>query len=117
MRCEIDTRLRMIFSRAEGVLTLNDLREHRTRFLDDPDFGPHLCQLSDFREVKSFEISSQELKYFARDDPFLATSKRAFVVPNQLMLGMGNMYRIFSKTKILVTLDIAEAYYWLEIVR
>ncbi len=115
----IDNAHRVVFSRAWGVLTDDDLLEHQRRLKADPAFDPSFNQLFDFRAVTESRLTSEGIRLLARRNAFGAHAKRAFVVLSPVMFGMMRMFEILTaddpdELRVQVN-HIAEAYRWLEL--
>lgn len=103
-------------SSGTGVLNKEEVIAHRTRLVADPDFDPSFSQLVDFRHNTSFEFSAGELRQLADHDPFSISSRRAFLMPNDLGYGLGRMYEVFREAAgehgIRIFRDLDEALDW-----
>ena len=76
----IDTAVRVIFSKAEGLLTDQDMLEHQSRLREDPAFNWSFDHIYDFSEVTAVEVADDTLDRLVERQPFLKGVKRAFVV-------------------------------------
>ena len=89
-----DCHVRVVFSRAEGLLTYEDLMAERPRILGHPSYEPDFKQLIDLRAVGGIAISTDEVRELARSDPFAAGSLRAVVVPTDHSFGLARVYEL-----------------------
>ena len=112
----IDCAHGIVFSRAWGVLTFEDLRDHYFRMSIDPDFDPDFCQLADNREVHAVEMDPQTIRRLAHITVFSPGRPRALVVAGEVPYGLARMYAIFSETegqKVAVFREPVDALQWL----
>lgn len=91
---QINRELGIVFSRAWGVLTDDDLLEQQRCLRKDPDFKPSLNQLFDLREVTDVQVTGNGIRALAERDLFHPDARRAFIVhPGaQLMFGLMRMF-------------------------
>ena len=85
-------------SSGNGVFNREEALAHRARLFADPDFDPNYSQLLDLTHVTRFDLNAADLRQLAEDDPFTTSSRRAFLVPNDLSYGLGRMYEIFRES-------------------
>lgn len=115
----IDPVRRVVFSRAWGILTDEDLLEHQRQLKADPAFDPSFNQLFDFRCVTESQLTGEGVRQLARRNAFGAHAKRVFVVLSPVMYGMMRMFEILTsddpdELQVQVS-QIDEAYQWLGI--
>ncbi len=115
----IDPDRRIVFSRAWGVLTDDDLMDHQFRLRSDPAFRPDFNQLFDFLGVTDAQITPEGVRQLARRNAFGHQARRAFVVLSPLMYGMMRMFEILTsddpdELRVQVN-NIQSAYAWLGI--
>ena len=117
----IDSSRAVIFSRAWGVHTDEDLREHYQALREDPAFDPSFRQLIDLREVEKYEVSAATLRDLAHLRIFRQGTRRAIVVGNDVMFGMARMFVSYSGTAqggdVAIFRDPVEARRWLGVER
>ena len=93
----IDKSQRMVFSKAYGIMTDEDIISHQEMLRDDPDFDPGFSQLVDCTNVtKADDLSTDGVYELARRHLFGAESKRAFVAPEKLLYGLFRMFQILT---------------------
>ena len=113
----IDRSLRMVFSRALGVVTEAEILDHRRRLGKDPDFHPGFSQLVDLREVSEVAISIADMRVIAsRTNLFSEESRRAMVAQKDVVFGMARMYQMLREEgpeEIMVFREMPEARQWL----
>ncbi len=114
----IDKPLWLVFTTAEGVLTVQDILTHQHRLRDDPDFGPSYDQLIDLRDVIEFSVSGAEMRTISAHHLFNERSRRAIVAEAKITFGMARMYQMLRETYgkpdvVRVFRDMAEARRWL----
>src|SRR6187401_890264 len=93
----IDRQRGIVFSKATGALGLPEVLDHMDRLQGNPDFHPEFNQLFDFREVKSVNLSYEEVKRLAQRTIFSAHSRRAFVVVGDLSFGFGRVFETYRE--------------------
>jgi hypothetical protein len=117
---KIDTSRRMVFSKAYGILTDQDVNSHQEKLRDDPDFDSSFSQLVDCTNVtKADDISTDAIYELARRHLFGAESKRAFVAPKKLLYGLLRMFQILTNDypdELVVFKDMTEARKYLKLV-
>mgnify|MGYP006310467065 FL=1 len=115
---EIIKSRKLVITRVEGTLTLEELILKQGEILFDPDFDPdfdHLFDMSGVSEVE--DISTTELRKVSSVRVFSDLSRRAVVAPGDFEFGLSRMYEVFSRSteenfSVFRTLD--EAMEWLE---
>lgn len=109
----IDKSQKMVFSKAYGVFTDQEVYEHQNGLRDDPDFDPSFSQLVDCTNVTNADALSTDAMYeLAESNPFGAGSQRAFVAPKKLLYGLFRMFQILTNDypdELVVFKDLAEA--------
>ena len=63
---QIDTAVRVIFSKAEGLLTDEDLLAHQNQLREDPAFNWSFDQIYDFREASEVRVTSDTVQDLLR---------------------------------------------------
>jgi len=112
----IDTRRRLVISKATGVLTAAEVLAHQSALRSDPLFQPGYDQLADFSETTDFQLTSAEIRRMAYETPFNSSARLAFVVPRPIQYGITHMFKIYAedrKFKLEQFDNIAEASSWL----
>ena len=113
----IDSSLRMVFSRAEGVVTEAEILDHRRRLGEDQDFHPGFSQLVDLREVTKAALSHADMRVIAsRTNLFNEESRRAMVAQNDAVFGLARMYQMLREEgpeEIMVFRQMPAARRWL----
>ena len=115
---EIIKSRKLVITRVEGTLTLEELILKQGEILFDPEFDPdfdHLFDMSGVSEVE--DISTTELRKVSSVRVFSDLSRRAVVAPGDFEFGLSRMYEVFSRSteenfSVFRTLD--EAMEWLE---
>ena len=120
----IDKNLGVVFTTASGVLTDDEILEHKRKVIADPNFKSGYVELSDVRSVADLTLSASALEQFvAQDDADaerLRNYKLAIVVSGALEFGMGAMYEMMSQANsrdVRVFRDVGLAKEWLQIPR
>lgn len=112
----VDPTRRLCWTRVAGEVTLADFLAHATELRAHPDFRPEFSQLVDFREVTEVRVTGADIRRLARENPFAARARRAFVMPRADAFGLARLYSAHigaDSTTFLVTRDIDEACAWL----
>ena len=118
MPCEfrIETGVRMVFSRGFGVVTEEDLLNHRRALTGDPDFDPTFYQLIDFMDATALRVSPTFLQSFAAQRVFAPEARRAIVVPDDAIYGNARAFvawLVQTPSNIRIFRDMGEARQWL----
>jgi len=110
----IDRSERVVYSRAWGVLTDQDLADNRAALFADPAFEPDLAQLYDFTDVTEVKVSSMALLRLSLTSRFAPTARRA-AVSSDVAFGMARRYSILSGREQLIQVfrDRSSAIQWL----
>ncbi len=111
----IDRSERVIYSRAWGVLTYQELADNRAALFRDPAFKPDLAQLYDLTGVTDFEVKSVDLLSHALSSRFAPTARRAVVASSDVAFGIARMYSILIGREELIQVfrDRPSAVEWL----
>jgi hypothetical protein len=122
IKYSIDKRLGVVFTTASGVLTENELLEHKRKLMSDPEFESGFSELSDVRFISDLVISPASIETFVEEDTANAERlkgyKLAIVVSGALEFGMGTMYQVMSgenSTNVRIFRDLDQAKEWLQI--
>jgi len=114
---KIDKERKLVLSLGSGVLTPEDILSHQDRLLNDPDFDPTYSQLADFTKISEYRIGPEDVRPLAQRNIFSPTSRRAFVVKDDLQYGIAKMFEIHreiaGETGIRVFRDLDEALNWI----
>ncbi|HTT68911.1 MAG TPA: hypothetical protein VMF70_12870 [Gemmatimonadales bacterium] len=115
----IDRAARVVYSRAWGVLTDQDLVDNRVALFTDPAFAPEFNQLYDLSAVTEIRVTSPALLQLSLSSRFAPSSRRAVVVSSDVAFGMARMYAILTghEETVQVFRDRASAVGWLEAAR
>lgn len=111
----LDPARTLVRSRAWGVLTDEESRQHYLTLKDDPAFRSDFRQLCDLRGVTSLEASSETLRALARESIFAPGTRRAFVAEEDEHFGLARMLQVFcdiegSEVGVFRSLQDAEAW-------
>ena len=112
----LDISLRLVLSRAWGVLTAEELLAHASALGKDPRFEPDFNQLSDLRDVRGVALASPDIRDLARLNPFGAGARRAIVSATDEVFGLSRMYEMVRdqpSDEIIVFRDLPPALEWL----
>ena len=110
---KIDKSRRMVFSKAYGNLTDQDVFKHQDKLRNDPDFDPSFSQLVDCIKITQIDgLTNEALYVLAERDPFALGSRRAFVAPHNPEYNVFRIHEILTTVHpdvVLVFKDMAEA--------
>jgi len=110
---KIDKENRWVHSVYWGVFSRADLVSIVERGLKDPDFDPSFGEIADLTEVTQVEVSGDDIREIAQKNIFSPLSRRAIVVPNDVIFVLARMYEILrelqgeSGIRVFRTLDEA----------
>ena len=115
---QIDSSLGVVFSKFQGVVTPNDILAQVEMFENDPAFQPSFNHLIDTRGTTRFDVSFADMRGVSSHSAFNEKSRRAVVVENTEMHGVGRVYQILREEQrqpdqVQVFHDMAEARRWL----
>jgi len=88
----IDVAQGLVFSRAWGVLTDGELHWHAETLAADPRFNPGFRQIASFLDVSDMRVSPEGVRTLAQMNPFRRDSRRAVVVPSDVIFGLTRMF-------------------------
>ncbi len=116
----IDSTRGLVISRYWGVLTDDEIRDHRRNLGADTAFDSSFHHLSDMRELIIAAVSPAAVAEVARESVFGRGARRAFVLDEAQYLrsGLARLFREYAKQapgqQIKVFHDLAEAERWVE---
>jgi hypothetical protein len=114
---KIDKERRLVMTSGVGVLTKEDVQAHMDRLSSDPDFDPDFSQLADFREITVVEFGPEDVRQFAQREIYSPSSRRAFLVKNDLQFGLARMFETYrelnGESGIRVFRSFDEAMQWI----
>ena len=112
----IDRSKRVVYCRAWGVVTNQDLADNRVGLHADPAFEPDMAVLYDFADVTDVQVTSEALGRLAQTSHLVPTARQALVVSSDVAFGLARMYAILSgnEEQNLIFRDRASAVRWLE---
>lgn len=112
---QIDPDQARVCVRFSGKLTVDVIDRYATALRNSTNFEPSWSEIVDLRAVVEIEISAEQAIVLAdRIDPFSVSSRRAFVVANELQRHSARMQQIlrspFKTIGIFDTMTEAEAW-------
>ncbi len=118
----IDTAVRVIFSKAEGRVTDEDLMAHQIRLREDTAFNWSFDQIYDYSDVTEINVSDDTIRQLAKRQPFLPSVKRAFVVKSDYVRGLAQKFLTYAEldpgqVKIFDDMEAARRWLYLDKVR
>jgi hypothetical protein len=93
----IDVERKLVISRAWGVMTDADVREHRRALRNDPLFDPTYRELVDMSGISLDLVAISTKQEISQDLLFAPGVRRAWVAPDDHPFGMAQMYAIASE--------------------
>ena len=112
----IDKARNVLFAKADGELTAEDIQIFRRAAVQDPDFDPHLDTIFDFLDITGLTLSGEEVRELTLSAIFHERSRRALVVPSKVMFGISRMYSLYLRADsdvMKVFYEMDEARCWL----
>jgi hypothetical protein len=91
----IDQTRGVVFSRAWGVLTDEEILAHARVLLADARLTKALRQVADFRDVTTLGVTSEGVRKAAKNNPWGPDARRSFVAPRDETLGLLRMFGIY----------------------
>jgi hypothetical protein len=110
----IDVAKRMVYAEASGVLSRQEIVEQVKAIGSDERYGPSFSSLADYSKVTELQLTTADVKAIASASP--QGSRRAVVMPTDLLYGMARMYEVFAAeagTDVRAFRTLAEAEEWL----
>ena len=92
----IDKEAHMIFTRAWGTLTDEELLGHQRRLHADPAHNPAYSELIDFTQVERAPVSTEAIEALANNAIWEPGVKLAIIAPTDLKFGLTRMYQAMS---------------------
>jgi hypothetical protein len=77
IRYEIDAPRGIVLTTADGILTDDELLDHKRRLVEDPRFTPGMKELSDVRGVDQLEVTPEGIGRMVALDELHATRRRS----------------------------------------
>ena len=96
MEYAIDKAARMIFTRAWGTLTDEELLGYQRRLRADPAHNPAYSELVDFSQVEQAPVSTDAIQALADNALWEPGVRLAIIAPTDLKFGLTRMYQAMS---------------------
>ncbi|MFQ5875361.1 MAG: hypothetical protein ACE5JL_16395 [Dehalococcoidia bacterium] len=116
----IDSVLGLVRTTASGVLTDEELLEHKRALMRDRTFKPGMKELSDVRTVERLEVTPEGVRRLVAVDEAHASRlgdyKLAIVTDGDIVFGMARMYQSLTRENLQnvgVFREIEDAKAWL----
>jgi hypothetical protein len=90
----VDRALRLVFSRAWGVVTDGEMLSHSAALRADPRFEPDFNHWLDADDVSDLRLTSEAVRRLAIQTPFGPGSRRAVVASADFVFGMSRMFQL-----------------------
>ncbi len=112
---QIDRATGVVYTRAWGVLTDEDLTGIRVARTAVPAYRPEPARLYDLSEVTNLQLSSRAILQQSLATSEAPNARRAIVVPSEVAYGMSRMFAILSGRDALIQVfrDRASAMQWI----
>jgi len=94
----IDSTRNIVFSRAWGILTDDELLWHSRTLRADPRFDPAFRQVGSFLELSEVRVTAEGVRTLAQLNPFNRDSRRAVVAPSDLVFGLTRMFEAHTNS-------------------
>ena len=94
----IDLERSLVFSRGWGVFTDDELLWHGKTLRADPRFDPGFRQIVSFLDVTEVRVTAEGVRTLAQINPFHKDSRRAIVVPSDLIFGLTRMFEAHTNS-------------------
>ena len=107
-----------MLSSASGALAFAGIMERTERLRSDPGFLPEYRELFDFTGVTRSELSCAQIQDIVKRPLFAPSSRRAFLVADDLGFGMGRVssayHELNGEKNVMVFRNRGKALRWLE---
>lgn len=110
----------LVWTTATGVLTDDDILDHKRRLLADPARRPNMRELSDIRRITELAVTPAGVQRMAamdsNDAAELGDHRLALVAGEDVVVGMARMYAAFTEQHVPhvgVFRSLEEALQWL----
>jgi len=120
----IDENLGLVFSTASGILSDEDLINHKRKLFSDPAFKPGMKELSDGSNIEKLSVTTDGVRKMAELDKRHAEKLRgyklAILAHTDEVFGVARMYQAMTEEHfefVQVFRDRAEAMKWLGLER
>lgn len=115
----IDVPHQVVFVKATGTLSFEELRDEGDRMRSHPDFRPTFNQLLDLRDVTIFELSNEQVRALGTRNVFAPESRRALLANQGLQFGIARMFGTHRELEgdlgIKVFTGVKEARLWVRL--
>jgi hypothetical protein len=107
----IDVARGIVFTRAFGVITDDEIRAHARELKRDPRFRPTFRQFADFSAVTVVEVTASGVaSILGSANPFPPEAIRAIFAPNDAAFGLARLFEMrHDASAMLVTRSREEA--------
>ncbi len=116
----IDKQRRLVLTTATGVLTEEELLDHKRALIVDPEFEPGMRELTDVRTIERLSVTAAGVrKMVALDQDHtdrLGDYRLAIVAPTDASFGTARMYQMLTEANVQsigVFRNMEEAEQWL----
>jgi len=113
---EIYPDLRIVLTVLSGAIEDRMCIENIMRLSGDPQFDSSFDQVIDTTGISNNGLTEDGLREVAKVTPFLSSSRRAFIVAEQIMVTQADFYSRLTagdSDKVFVTRSRKQAYAWL----
>jgi len=109
----VDRRRKLVITTYSGDVSDADVSRQIAEIRQQAPYGPAYRAITDFTQVRQFNISSSEIRSVAESESPLAEAQRVMVAPSDEVYGTSRMFQsLASRTRphITVVRTLGEAY-------
>ena len=108
----------LVVTRAVGMVTFQEMKDHQKRLRSDPEFKPEFNQLIDATSATAEDLTRSGAQELTQGNIFSVTSKRALVATQPAIFGMGRLLLTYLEmsekpSKTHAFYELAHALKWL----
>lgn len=118
---QIDEEHNLVLTTGSGVITDEDILQHKNRLLSDPNFKPGMRELSDLRGIERLDVTPDGVMKMVQHDethaPEVTAHRLAIVASKDVVYGMARMYQSLTEqivVNVRIFRDFEAARAWLE---
>jgi hypothetical protein len=118
----IDVKRDLVLTTASGILTDEDVLEHKAKLTNDTLFKPGMKELSDLRFIDRLAVTPDGVRAMVQKDSLdkvqLVSHKLAIIVSQDLAFGMARMYQTLTQSNLEnvgIFRSIEDARVWLQV--
>ena len=119
---EIIESKKLIYAKAAGTVSFNDLLNHIDKLCQDPKYKAPMKKLVDYRQIKKMDLTMDEQEHFvdkkASVNELFAGEKCAIITPTDYGFALARVHAGLSERSnrdTLIFRDFNEALTWLDV--